>query len=142
VRFWDTSALVPLLILERGTPIVARWLRQDPVVIVWTLTRVELISALARHRREAPRDAAVLIAAQHDLQEAWERWSEVTAVDVVRGQAERIVQTHPLKAADALQIAAALVAVQQNPALHEFVTLDEPQATTAEREGLRVLTWP
>ncbi len=142
MRFWDTSALVPLLILERGTPIVARWLRQDPVVIVWTLTRVELISALARHRREAPRDAAALIAAQHDLQEAWERWSEVTAVDVVRRQAERIVEIHPLKAADALQIGAALVAVQQNPALYEFVTLDEPQATTAEREGLRVLTWP
>ena len=142
MRFWDTSALVPLLILERGTPAAARWLREDPVVIVWTLTRVELLSALARHRREAPQDSAVLSAAQRDLREAWERWSEVTAVDVVRGHAERIVETYPLKAADALQIGAALVAAQRNPALHEFVTFDESLATSAEREGLRVLTWP
>lgn len=65
-----------------------------------------------------------------------------TAVDAVRRHAERIVDTHPLKAADALQIGAALVAAQQNLALHEFVTLDASLAASAEREGLRVLTWP
>ena len=140
MRFWDTSALVPLLILERGTPAAARWLREDPVVIVWTLSRVELFSALARHRREAPRDLAVIAAARRDLREVWERWSEVTAVDAVRRHAERIVETYPLKAADALQIGAALVATQQHPALHEFVTFDRTLAASAEREGLRVLT--
>ena len=142
MRFWDTSALVPLLVLERGTPAAARWLRQDPVVVVWTLTRIELFSALARHRREVPRNAGVISAARRDLQEAWERWSEITAIELVRRQAERIVETHPLKAADALQIGAALVAGQQNPALHEFVTLDGSQGLVAEREGFRVLTWP
>jgi predicted nucleic acid-binding protein len=131
-----------LLVLERGTPAAARWLREDPVVIVWTLSRVELCSALARHRRERPQDAAAIEAARRDLDEAWDRWSEITAIDVVRGHAERIVERHPLKAADALQIGAALVAVQQNPALYHFVTLDESLATVAAREGLRVLTWP
>ena len=142
MRFWDTSALVPLLILERGTPAAARWLREDPVVIVWTLSRVELLSALARHRREAPKDAAILTAARRDLRDAWERWSEVTAVDAVRQQAERIVEIYPLKAADALQIGAALVAARQNPALHEFVTFDQALAASAEGEGLRVLSSP
>ena len=141
MRFWDASALVPLLVFERGTARAARWLRQDPGVVVWALTRVELFSALARQRRTDQRDAAVLSAARRDLLQEWERWSEITAVDVVRRHAERLVETHPIKAADALQIGAALVAAQQNTALHEFVTLDEVQATTAEREGFRVLTW-
>jgi predicted nucleic acid-binding protein len=142
VRFWDASAIVPLLILERGTALAARWLRQDPGVVVWTLTRVELRSALARQRRTDQRDSATLASARRDLLQEWEHWSEITAVDVVRRHAERLVETHPIKAADALQIGAALVATQQNPELYEFVTLDEVQAMAAEREGLRILTWP
>ena len=61
-------------------------------------------------------------------------------MDAQPGHAERIVETYPLKAADALQIGAALVATQQHPALHEFVTFDRTLAASAEREGLRVLT--
>jgi len=142
VRFWDASALVPLLIVERGTPLAARWLRQDPAVVVWTLTRLELLSALARQRRDDHRDVAALTAARRDLLHEWGRWSEITAIEVVRRHAERLVEAHPIKAADALQIGAALVAAQQTPELYEFVTLDDVQATAAEREGLRVLTWP
>src|SRR5438445_435717 len=51
VRFWDTSALIALVVAERATARAERWLREDPDVVVWTLTRVELLSALARRRR-------------------------------------------------------------------------------------------
>jgi len=47
VRFWDTSALIALVVAERATARAERWLREDPDVVVWTLTRVELLSALA-----------------------------------------------------------------------------------------------
>jgi hypothetical protein len=139
VRFWDASALIPLLVAERDTARVEGWLRADPDVVVWTLTRVEVLSALARRRREEPAAARRLSAARRELLEAWERWSEVTAVDAVRRHAERVVETHPLRAADALQIAAALVAAEDLPAALEFVTLDRRQAEAAEREGFRVL---
>ena len=139
VRFWDTSALIPLLVAERGTSRAERWLREDPNVLVWTLTRVELLSALARRRREEPRASRRLLAARRELLRAWERWSEVTAVEIVRRHAERVVETHPIRAADALQIGAALVAAEDNPAAIEFVTLDRHQAEAAEREGFRVL---
>ena len=142
MRFWDSSALVPLLVVEPGTNVAARWLREDPSVVVWTMTRVELVSALARRRRRDPRYAAEISAARRDLFDVWERWSEITSAEIVRRHAERLVDAHPIKAADALQIGAALVAAQQHPELYEFVTLDEVQATAAEREGLRVLTWP
>jgi len=70
---------------------------------------------------------------------AWERWSEVTALEIVRRHAERLVESHPLRAADALQIGAALVAAEDDPASLPFVTLDRAQAEAAEREGFRVL---
>ena len=139
VRFWDTSALVPLLLAERDTARAERWLREDAGVIVWTLTRVELLSAFARRRRQEPGAARRLQAARRELLAAWERWSEVTAVDLVRRHAERLVETHPLRAADALQLGAALAAAEDDPATLDFVTLDRQQALAAEREGFRVL---
>ncbi|MCH7915119.1 MAG: type II toxin-antitoxin system VapC family toxin [Deltaproteobacteria bacterium] len=139
MRFWDSSALIPLVLAERSTTRVKRWLREDPDVIVWALTRVELLSALARRRREEPESAPQLLAARRDLLGAWEQWSEVTAVELVRRYAERVVETHPLRAADALQIAAALVAAEGDPATIEFVSLDRNLAEAAEREGFGVL---
>ena len=139
MRFWDTSALLPLVVAERGTPRVERWIRSDPHVLVWTLTRVELLSALARRRRDDPGAARALAGARREVLAAWERWSEVTAVDVVRRHAERVVETYPLRAADALQIGAALVASEERPGTMEFVTFDRVQADAAGREGFRVL---
>jgi len=52
-----------------------------------------------------------------------------------RPHAERVVETHPLRAANALHIGAALVASEDNPATLEFVTLDRNLANAAEREG-------
>ena len=139
MRFWDASALVALLVAERDTTRAERWLREDAGVVVWTLTRVELLSALARRRRQEPGAVRRLQAARRELLASWERWSEVTAVDVVRRHAERLVESHPLRAAEALQIAAALTAAEDDPGGLGFVTLDREQALAAEREGFRVL---
>lgn len=139
MRFWDTSALIPLIVAERETGRVEGWLRADPVVVVWMLTRVELLSALARRRRAEPPASRRLLAARREVLTAWERWSEVTAVDAVRRHAERLVEAHPLRAADALQIGAALVAAEDERAALEFVTLDHRQAAAAEQEGFNVL---
>jgi len=140
VRFWDTSALVALVVSERATVEVERWLREDPEVVVWMLTRVELLSALARRRRQEPGVTRRLLAARREILSAWRHWSEVTGVETVRRHAERIVETHPVRAADALQIGAALVAAEDDPATIEFVTLDQQQAIAAEREGFHVLS--
>ncbi|HEV8307488.1 MAG TPA: type II toxin-antitoxin system VapC family toxin [Methylomirabilota bacterium] len=139
MRFWDSSALVALFVAERGTRHAETWLREDPVVVVWTLTRVEVLSALARRRRAEPVAARRLTAARREFLDAWERWSEITAVEIVRRHAERVVESHPLRAADALQIGAAIVAAEDDVPAFEFVTLDTDQAIAAEREGFRVL---
>jgi hypothetical protein len=139
VKFWDTSALIPLVVAERGTPRAEGWLREDHEVVVWTLTRIELLSALARRRRLEPGAARRLTVARRELLEAWPRWIEITALEEVARRAERIVETHPLRAADALQLAAALVAAEDSPRSLDFVTFDRAQADAAEREGFRVL---
>lgn len=139
MRFWDSSAIIPLVVAERSSVRAKAWYRQDPQIIVWTLTRVELFSALARRRREDPAAASRLVTVRKDLATAWGQWSEVTAVELVRRNAERIVETHPVRAADALQIGAALIAAEDNPGALEFVTFDSNLAHAAEREGFRVL---
>ena len=139
VRFWDTSALVPLLVAEPATARAERWLREDAAVVVWTLTRVELLSALARRGRQEPGAARRLQGARRELLAAWDRWSDVPAVEVVRRHAERLVASHPLRAADALQLGAALAAAEDDPGALDFVTLDRQQALAAEHEGFRVL---
>jgi predicted nucleic acid-binding protein len=112
---------------------------EDSDVVIWTLTRVELRSAFARLRREIPKRAAELLEARRALLEGSERWAEVSAVDLVRGHAEQVVERYPLRAADALQIAAAIVASEGHPGSLDFVTLDAAQAAAAEREGFHVL---
>ena len=139
MRFWDSSALIPLVVAEPQTRRVERWLREDPAVMVWMLTRVELCSALARGRRAEPPAARRLAAARREVFSAWEQWTEVTAVEVVRRHAERLIEAHPLRAADALQLAAALVAAEELPASLTFVTLDRQQGEAAEREGFTLL---
>jgi len=112
--------------------------RTDPGVTTWLFTPIEILSAISRRRREEPDALALLDAARKEATRAWTRWVEVTDVDAVRKHAERIVEVHPLRAADALQLAAALVAAEGEPATLEFVTLDRRLAGAAEREGFPV----
>lgn len=51
----------------------------------------------------------------------------------------RLLRIHELRAADALQLAAALVLAVFDPKTLPFVTLDACLATAAEREGFAVL---
>ena len=139
MRFWDTSALLPLFVAEKESRRARAWLRRDPVVLVWTLSRVELLSALARRARKEPSVARGLVRARAQVLAAWEEWSEIVALEPVRRQAERLVSVHPLRAADALQLGAALVATELDPAGLGFVTFDERLATAALKEGFAVL---
>jgi uncharacterized protein len=140
MKFWDSSALVPLHLDELATEPMRRLLRDDPVVIVWMLSSVELLSAIARLRRNSSGLDDLLHVARLEVLNRWSQWSRVTHVDAVRRRAERLVGLHPLAAADALQLAAALVASRDRPETLDFVTLDKRLATAAQLEGFRVIT--
>jgi hypothetical protein len=75
----------------------------------------------------------------HVLQQLASGWSEIEPIQAVRQAAERFLRVHPLRAADALQLAAAYLASDRNPATLEFVTLDDRLAGAAQKEGFAVL---
>ena len=139
MRFWDSSAIVPLVCAEIVSTRCRTWLRDDEAVLVWALTAVEVISALTRRRREGAMEPAVFETGKLRLAQLEAAWSEVTQVDAVRARARRLLESHPLRAADALQLAAALVAVEERPAAIPFVTFDDRLGEAARREGFNVM---
>lgn len=139
MRFWDTSAVVPLCVSEVATPVVRRIASGDPALLVWWATRTECMSALARRRREGALAAAAERQARRVLLALAAEWSEVLPGDPVRERAERLVGAHPLRAADALQLAAALVWSRGATRACTIVSLDERLRAAAEREGFSLL---
>lgn len=138
MRFWDTSALVPLIVDEPATPAMRRLLAEDRDVVVWMLTSVELLSTLGRLGRMCSGLEDVLPGVRLDALDLFKRWAAVTHVEGVRRRAERLVGVHPLTAADAMQLGAALIASGDRPETLDFVTLDQPLARCAQLEGFRV----
>jgi predicted nucleic acid-binding protein len=139
VRYWDTSAILPLLVDEPNSAAMVALLRDDPAVVVWWSTSVECWSVLARLERERRLSDDGVRAAAALLTEAMDRWTEVPPISRVRNQATRLVRTLPLRAADALQLAAALAFCDFEPKTLPFVTLDDRLAGAARREGFEVL---
>jgi predicted nucleic acid-binding protein len=66
-------------------------------------------------------------------------WSEVISVERVRERARRLLEIHPLRAADSLQLGAALLTSEETPQGFPFVTLDRRLADAAEKEGFHVV---
>jgi hypothetical protein len=66
-------------------------------------------------------------------------WHEVDPSDAIRETAARFLRVHPLRAADALQLAAAFLAAERRPASLEIVTLDDRLGTAARKEGFMVI---
>jgi predicted nucleic acid-binding protein len=108
VRFWDASAVVPLLIQQQRTTFASRLWGADPEVAVWWGTRVECHSAIARTLRQNAIDRAGAARGIERLSHIESQWLEVEPSVAVRDEACRLLRAHPLRAADALQLAAAL----------------------------------
>ena len=139
MRFWDASAVVPLLMIDTATQDLQRLAAADPAMLVWWATEVECASAIARLEREGALDDAAVIGAFDRLQRLAASWHEVDASDAVREAAVRFLRVHPLRAADALQLAAAFVAAERRPASLEVVTLDDRLAAAARKEGFALI---
>jgi uncharacterized protein len=139
VRFWDASAVVPLLVDQPTTGAVRREFGQDSTLLVWWASRIECASALARLERERSPGPREIAAAFDRLAALTGTWQEIQPTAKVRQGAERLLRVHPLRTGDALQLAAALVAADGEPRTLPFVTLDERLALAARREGFPVV---
>jgi len=139
VRFWDSSAVVPLLVAQPSSAESDRWLGDDGSIAIWTLTPIEVASAVRRLAREGT-------IAEAEADDAWQRTDElvrachvVVDVEAVKLRAARLLRVHALRAADALQLGAALEWAVGHPEGRIVHTFDERLAAAARREGFTVL---
>ena len=139
MRFWDSSALVPLLVWEATSPAVLEEYERDPDVVAWWATEIECVSALSRLERERSLDAPGVRDAVARLGQLAASWHEVQPVNRVCQVAVRLLRVHDLRAADALQLAAAIAAAEDLPSSLGFVTLDDRLVAAADREGFTVV---
>jgi len=135
MKFWDSSALVPLLAAEPSTAAVQVSYARDAEPVVWWGTPVECASAIARLERDRALDASNAAVAFSRLDALSRSWMQVEPSDEIREIARRFLRVHPLRAADALQLAAAFVAAERRPPTLAFVTLDERLRDAAGKEG-------
>jgi len=139
VRFWDASALVPLVITETTTEALQTLASKDSALLVWWASEVECASAIARLVREGALDEAEAHQAFERLRQLADAWHEIDPNDAVRETAVRFLRVHALRAADALQLASAFVASKGRPSSLEIVTLDDRLSAAARKEGFRVV---
>lgn len=142
MKFWDASAVVPLVVKEAGSDLARRWLREDGDMVLWALTRLELVSAIERRARERQLTARQRTQALARVERISRDAHEVGDVAAVRARAVPLLARHPLRAADATQLGAALLVADPEPSSLTLVVLDRRLAAAAEREGFSVLTWP
>lgn len=138
MKYWDASAIVPLLVEETSTADRQRTVDADPVIVTWWVTRVECASALGRLRREGLLDEAGFGVALRRLTTLASSWAEVEPSAAVRRTALRLLRVHPIRAADALQLAAAITAAHGDPSSLAFVSGDARLSAAADIEGFLV----
>jgi hypothetical protein len=138
VNYWDSSALITLLVKEEHTPRRKEQLEDDPRMTVWWACRLECSSALNRLNREGSLDGEGLAQALRALETLADSWYEVQPTSELRARAMRLLRVHPLRAADAVQLAAALIATSEDPSYLPFLTVDDRLREAARREGFAV----
>ena len=137
--FWDSSALVPLLLPEARSDALTSLLIADKEVVIWWATPLEVQSAIYRRHRTAPLPSPAMRQATDRLRAFVEHSDTVAPTDELRHRAGRLVAVHPLRAADALQLAAALIWCEDQPQSETFVSLDERLRSAATNEGFAVV---
>ena len=135
--FCDSSALVPLFSGQSGSA-DSRPLLNRKSVAVWWGTVVEITSGLARLAREGTIDGPRMAKACARVRALREQWIEVQPSERVRQIALLLLERHALTAADALQLAAALVWANERPQSRSFVCLDARLSDAARKEGFEV----
>jgi predicted nucleic acid-binding protein len=139
MRYWDSSALVALLGDESLQASVARYASDGAPLVVWWGSKVEVLSAFARQERGGRLSADRFPDVIDRLERLATAWIEVEPSAAVRRLAQRLVRIHPLRAADAFQLAAAMVVVEHAALTMDFVCLDAKLGAVASREGFRVV---
>ena len=136
--FWDTSAIIPLCCQQPQSAKARQLLRKNPALVAWWGTAVEASSAFNRLLRQGYFTAGNFKQADHALNHLVEHWHEVQPLDEIRSEAKRLLKMYPLRAADALQLAAAMIWCRKHPKQHLFISADVNLLNAVHSEGFSI----
>ncbi len=139
MMFWDASAIIPLCLDEPQTKVIRNISGQDGAIVAWWGSTIECYSAFARLRRERLLNNREEEQLRNVLNMLSGSWTEIKPSQDIRDLAARLLLLHPLRAADSLQLAAALVWAEKSPKRHGFVCLDNRLKEAANKEGFALL---
>ena len=139
MKFWDTSALIHLIIKQPQSVKLRNLYENDQGMVLWWATRVEFVSALARQSREQGMSRSGERQARHLLETLARTWTEVQPTSALRAAAERLLAVHALSAAEAFQLAAAWHWCQGQTRNASLVSFDVRLREAAYKEGFPVL---
>jgi predicted nucleic acid-binding protein len=139
LSYWDTSALVPIVVDEPRTAEMRAFAAEELDPATSWLTVVECCSAVARLERARALTPPEAQQALHELGALLRDFEEVAMTEQLRPLAQQVLRSHPLRAADALHLAAALVWAENRPQGRAFICLDARLRDAALREGFTVL---
>jgi predicted nucleic acid-binding protein len=137
--FWDSSAIIPLCCQQPQSTAARQSARIYNTQIVWWGTVIETFSSIYRLTRKSGLTVKEGQAAVKALAALQHKWNEILPSDEVRKTAERLLRTHPLRAADALQLASALVWCGAYPSGRVFICADARLSDAADKEGFNVI---
>lgn len=124
MKFWDASAIIPLVVREPTTTVVEKLLADDGEITAWWGTILECLSAVARRERSGEATHIETSRMLERLARLQTDWQEIAPTNEVRSSAQRLLRVHPLRSADALQLAAAKAVSGSSPELWQFVSFD------------------
>ena len=141
--FFDSSALVKRYVAETGSALVQTVThpQADNQIVIARITWVEVLSAFSRLHREGglpPTDVENAIRAfQYDVDTQY----QIVELDpTLIETAGQLVQRHPLRAYDSVQLAAALILQSAFNSIADvtlsFISADHRLLTIAQTEGL------
>ncbi len=135
MKFWDTSALLLLLVEQPASREARALFRADANIVVWKYTRVEVMSALHRLHRDGALSDEDFGKARQRAEALLGRVTVIEQVDAIGERAETAVAVHPLRTLDALQLGAALVMADDRPRKGHFVAVDGKLHDAARAQG-------
>lgn len=137
--FWDTSAIVPLCCFQSQSAQARQVVRRYGRQIVWWATPVEAVSSVQRLVRDGELTIKQSQQVLARLDYLRQRWNEIQPTEEVRELAERLLGRHKLRAADALQLAAALVWCNNRTRGRYFIGADGNLLAAAASEGFTII---
>ena len=140
MRYYDTSALVKQYLQEAGSKLVLELLKSGERVYTASLTYAETHAAFSRRTREGrlTRETTKRLALRFDKD--WESYDIVVLSENVFRLARQMLYRHPLRSADAIHLASALLLARTSPrSSWSFVCADGRLCDAAKSEGFQPL---